>query len=266
MKDHTKILMAIVLMTLFLSVCEEGKQEIITSQGEITIIGYNELTTTMTISPGTTVKFQSYEPSGGPIGCHGLGKPGELKITGGGKLIAQGTKDNPIIFEGIGNLIFDDTASNESVLEYCQLKDQVHISISNSIVVKYSKFETGPVSEGYQFYIGNNSRPQIQYNNLEDYFLIIEGNSEPSINYNYFNKGGIIISSNTLVTMENNNIIFTAGEAIYYNSETSSLTVTSNYIANCNGKTNVDITGEQSRNVVYIDPQSNPINSAGCGW
>jgi len=238
------------------------------------IIGSGE---TMTIEPGTKV-FMSPDVI---LFFIPAGETGELIIKDGGKLIAQGTKDNPIIWgedrTGGGHIYFQETASDESIIEYCEFNEGYPITVENSTTIQYCKFNN------VKTFLTQHSNSLFQYNsilNSEIYGgnVCVTGdngiNPSPSIYYNDIENGGEGIQVGFLSfpigtpKIEYNNVKNTNEEAIYYYSDisTQTLKIENNFIINCNGKSGVDTTGEQSKNVTYTNPRTTPVSNAGCGW
>ena len=259
-----KTIFSIIMVMIFLSACGD-QRGIYYGDGTIDVKGKNTIYNTMTISPGTTVTFYPVTINFG-IGLFGGYENGELIIGSGGKLLAQGTKDKIITFEA-GSITFNSDASNESIMEYCEFKEGVVVSISNSMTVQYCKFN----GDRWLLVYGNSN---IKYNTFNTVGIGIYDNSAPLIYYNHidltnpaYTFAGIDIRMSVVQPdIKYNNIINVQNYAIYYESTSSSITVDSNYIANCNGKIGVDTTGEQSLNVIYINPQTSLITGAGCGW
>lgn len=256
-----KTIFSIIMVMIFLSACGD-QRGIYYGDGTIDVKGKNTIYNTMTISPGTTVTFYPVTINFG-IGLFGGYENGELIIGSGGKLLAQGTKDKIITFEG-GNITFNSDASNESIMEYCEFKEGVKVNISNSMTVQYCKFYSG---------LGVYGNTLIKYNSFANIGIGLHDGSNPSLIYNHIdlNKNslgsqGIYIYSQSTPNIENNNILNTPESAIEYKAISSSYMVTSNYISNCNGQLGVDTIGIQSKNIIYINPQTSPIPGAGCGW
>lgn len=229
---------------------------------------------TYTIPKGTTVRFKDTV-----FGSYG--PQGSLIFSGGAKLIAQGSVEDPIVFEsmdGTGIVTFETSASTSSIIEYCSLED-VGIVCKNSITIQYCKFNSNHGSN-VGLACSNNSNPIIQYNNFFLSSIYIEGDISnmpaPIIQYNnidlnlwLYNSGiGICIyygSSNTIIKF--NNIINTSGYAIassYYSSAT--ISISSNYVSDCHEETGVDTDGSQCAGVVIDSYSASPISEAGCGW
>jgi hypothetical protein len=287
LKRSTYILGIILLGTLLLSVCENNKEpevpSITTTLGEILIKGENTPTSTMTLLPGTTVRFESIITAYHSSGCDSIEdktQAGGLILPNGTKLIAQGTKERPIIFitsekdgsDATGTLVFEETADNSSILEYCEFKGDISIQISNSMTVQYCKFDGGNSSSFIS--ISSSSESVLRYNNFNNmgqYKMAVDIISgSPLFTYNNIDRGGLggmFVRCASSQTIENNNFTNIARTAVdYMINDGSSMTIRSNYIANCNGKTGVDTIGEQSHNVIYTNPQTSPVTSAGCGW
>lgn len=274
---------------LCLNVCENRQPEtpsITESPGLVVIRGAtNTLTNTMTLQPGTTVQFASiitaYHSGGLGCGYENDRQQGRLTISDGGKLIAQGTADNPVIFEisngDTGLLIFEETADSSSTLEYCEFKGNINIQISNNMAVQYCKFENetraDPDIQLGSLGIRNDSKMLLKYNTFNKSGIEIRGTSSPNITFNDIDGKnsslqpyGIWFDSQTNPIIESNNIVNTQYSAVLYNTQFTSYTITSNYIANCDGKTGADSTGIQCWNIIYNNPQTANISNSGCGW
>jgi len=253
------IVYLVVSLSLFIFGCA-SKPSITIEPGLITVNGTNYISNTLTIDPGTRVVFKEL-PEGFVIDPTS-GAPGKLIITNGGRLVAIGTKEKPINFvaESKFSAIVFISGNQGSILQYCDFSGFDSIDINDSITMKYCKVET---------YINFNiSAPAIiQYNTLNTHFPI---NITNAVNFQYndvvatIEINGISVPS-SFPTIRNNNIYSGLSLAIN-NLCTSSITVSSNYIHDSNGKTGVDIDGSQSYNTKYDSPQISPIASAGCGW
>ena len=231
---------------------------------------------TYTIPKGTTVRFKDTV-----FGSYG--PQGSLIFSGGAKLIAQGTLEDPIVFEsmdGTGIVTFETSASTSSIIEYCSLED-VGVVCKNTITIQYCKFNSNH-GANVGIACNNNSNPIIQYNNFFFTNIYIDGDISnmpaPTIQYNnidldlWLNHSGTGIgiclyygSSNTIIKF--NNIINTYGYAIassYYSSAT--INISSNYVSDCHGETGVDTDGSQCAGVVIDSFSTSPISGAGCGW
>jgi len=225
-----------------------------------------------TIQPGTTVRFK--ETTFGNVW-------GELVITNGAKLIAQGTAEEPIIFESPdigGQITLKETASNESIIEYCELNSSTRVDVWNSTVtIQYNKFNTSSIS------LCKNSSPIILYNTFDgqsELIQLIWGGAYAGsaiIKYNIIKSAlshGIQLHTGGLYgnkrpILEYNNIEDCEDYAVWWwneDDENDKLSISNNYIANCNSKTGVDTTGEQSDNVIYETYRTTPVEEAGCGW
>lgn len=108
---------------------------------------------TMKIEPGAKIRFVTVEIPG-PGGT--IHKSGTLTFTGGSKMIAKGTKENPIVFEseikgGYGGAInFKEDSSNETILEYCKFEGKTGFGLSNSGTIQYCKFNQASMSVSKQ--------------------------------------------------------------------------------------------------------------------
>jgi hypothetical protein len=267
MKNNIKLFLVLMSLVFLFTACEQlgfKSRGIKTSNGLIEVIGNNTVTGTMTINPGTTVKFEETTSI-----FAGGGEQGELEFVNGGKLLAQGTAAQPIIFENSppsgGHMYLRDTADNNSIIEYCQIG--IPLDIYNSATIQKCKF-----NDAWLNCFGV-SQSTIQYNSFNRTLrysaasISLDINTICQVKYNNIDSGNWVgIDCATLSpTIGNNNITNTA-EAAVYASDSSSVTINSNYIANCNGKTGVDITGIQSRNVIYTNPLTVAVSSAGCSW
>lgn len=234
--------------------------EIISGEGEV-----------LTIQPGTTVKFKG---AGQYIFGNGYADEGELVITNGATLIADGEQER-ITFELAGGgrgITFEEDASDDSILKYCEFK-QVYVAVRNSsTTIKYNKFIEGSTIGCYLY-----SAPVIEYNTFDS-----EGSSNnTAIRYNHYWAGresvvspvikhndikyhyfGVSFSKTDCPIVEYNNI---TNCEIYAVNWSTSGTVSNNYIANCNSIIGIDTTGEQSA-AIYQNPRTTPVPDAGCGW
>ena len=269
-KEEYEVIL-IMLILLFINGCnfDPAYPKIIFGEKEIIVKGPNEIRDTLTISPGTTVRIEDIE---GRIDVFPLYNVGKLTILEGGKLIARGTKENPIVFikRSFGvdpGLYFESSASNESILEYCEFREGVVVSISNSMTVQYCKFNLTSLDN---LETHKNSTCLIRYNTFygnqtNSIGIGVRDNSIPSITYNQIDgknllTTGIGIDPSANPKIENNNII-DCEYAVYAN--TQNFIITSNYIVK-NGI--VDITGNNSHYVTYVNPRTSPVPEAGCGW
>ena len=235
-------------------------------RGQKTVSGAGEV---FTVPPGTTVEFRS-------LALAQIN--GELLITGGSKLIAQGTAEEPIIFKSNntgGIIYFDTSASTASVVEYCNF-DDTDIKMLNSTNIQHCKFSICSIELYFAI------TPTIQYNSFEgttaysESSQIISRNGEneynlaPIIRYNNFTtiyNFAIYFYEGENPIIEYNNITNCEEFAIYHASNNSiQYTVNNNYISNCNGLTGLDTTGEQSHNITYSSYKSTFISEAGAGW
>jgi len=224
---------------------------------------------TLELKPGTIVRFK-------PVTAFSLAgtvvvESGELVFENGGRLIARGTLGNPIIFtreEDEGILTFKENSDGvNTVIEYCKFEKNTHINCENSITIQYSKFDHAWIE------LGKNSKSLIQYNDFSslppaglasraitvgmDYI-----DPYPTIQFNNITGYYHAVTVGSIV--KNNNIRDSEQEAILGSSKTI---IDSNYIANCNGKTGPDTTGEQVDTLgTYTHPKTEPISGAGCGW
>lgn len=220
---------------------------------------------TMKIEPGAKIRFVALE-IGGPGGT--ITKIGGIGFQDNSKMIAKGTKENPIVFElgsekGGGVVNFKEDSSNDTVIEYCEFR-KVSLGLSNSVIVRYCKFNYASLN------ISKQSRSFIIYNDFNGEIISID-TSSPSIKYNNLishlnlDRGAIIRYDSSTPIVEYNNITKSSDKAIYLSGGT--LTINNNYIADCNGQTGVDLTGSQSSSgVVYQNPRTTPVPDAGCGW
>jgi len=123
-------------------------------RGTETISGEGEV---FTIPKGTTVEFRDTV-----LGGDG----GFLWIKDGAMFIAQGTADEPIVFqrkEGseTGIIQFEANASTDSIIEYCEFMNLMWINIINNLVIQYNKFVDAMINlNGY-------AEPIIQYNTIQ---------------------------------------------------------------------------------------------------
>ena len=115
----------------------------------------NTITGTMVIQPGTLVKFMEYTYSN-PLTCTVIPYETKLIFSDGGKLLAQGTTSQPIIFRAV-NVVsestpfeFTETASNDSIFEYCDFENRGSVTTHNSITVQYCRFD-----DSFLFFCGN---------------------------------------------------------------------------------------------------------------
>jgi len=132
--NKTLFLIALVLVTLFLNACNQPG--ILYGKKTIEITGKNWLSDTMTIKPGMEVNFFS---SISDLLLTTTFDHGELIVCDGGKIIAQGTVDNPIIFtikdnSSFARLVFAADSSAESILEYCEFNNTFYIDVYCSTV------------------------------------------------------------------------------------------------------------------------------------
>lgn len=257
------MLLSILGIIIFLfSGCGENPS-IKTGSGTVEICGKNTLTDTMVVSPGSTVTFKRITRG---TFLFLTGEDGELDVGTGGELVAQGVSGNIISFNldgQRGTLNFSDTASNNSKLEYCEFKGDIQVCVSNSMSIQYCKFDNGFHSFAGISILGNSI---VQYNSLLNGPGISSEKGSPIIKYNNMDSGsqGISILSASLPDINNNNITNMSVYAFIF--QGSSYTVTSNYVANCKGKTGADLDGSQSSGVVYVSPQTSPVSGTGCGW
>ena len=262
-----KLLLASIISILILNSCD--RPAIFYGEKEITVEGENTISNTLIISPGTKVYFMTIKTFSLISWSRQKGK---LTIKNGGKILAQGTKGEPIIFEtdsmgfGSSNIEFSSNASDDSILEYCKFNNRMKVNISNSMTIQYCKFD---MADSIEIKGGSNSK--IKYNFLNGTGIGCLDNSTPLISFNIITDisktggVGIYIGSESLPNIEKNNIINRTAEAIYYVG-TNSYTVTANYIENCNNKTGIDTIGGQSHNITYVNPRNSPVTEAGCGW
>jgi len=235
-------------------------------RGTETISGDGEV---LTIVPGTTVRLKG---SGRYLLGDGYAEVGQLILTNGAKLIANGETERIIFETGDGGygITFEEDSSTNSVITYCELKE-LSISIKNYFInIKNNKFTETTIG----CYL--NSSPLIEYNIFDGESLLLTGigisaewggddSVSPIIRYNiikYFYYGLTFYKSNTPI-IESNNI--TNCESYAVNWSTNGI-ISNNYIADCNGKVSVDLTGEQSSGVKYQNPRSTPVEDAGCDW
>lgn len=255
----------IISITFIFTACEQlgfKGRKIEYSDGLIVVRGKNAMTDVMTINPGTIVRFEE------TTGLWGGGEPGELEITDGGKLVAQGTAQSPIVFENgsqsTGHIYLRENASSENMIEYCH-NNGIEIDVECSVTIERCKFNEGMIM------VTKSPQLIIQYNTIQRtqgssaIGIGAETNGSTQIHYNNISGGECGIGLGIAVSIENNNITNTSTEAIYAG-PISPVTVNGNYISDCNGKTGADTTGIQSHNVIYSNPQSIPVSTAGCGW
>lgn len=238
-------------ISIFLVSCSQNNY-IKYEPGKVIIHGRNTLTETITLEPGTMVVFQSYTG----FGFSPSVVPGQLTIANGGRLIAKGTKEMPIIFDAGSNegLIRYEDSSEGNVLEYCEIR-HILITIHNSLSVKYSKLTNYSWLDIYE-------ANTVEYNNFNQSSIFISNNV--SFKYNdAINNVFLVYTGQPEIA--NNNIMDNSKAAIH-NYNTTPLIVTFNYIANCNGISGVDTTGIQSVNVTYVSPNTMIVPGAGCGW
>ncbi len=241
-------------------------------RGTRTISGEGEV---LTIQPGTTVRLKR--------SAIDESNDGALIFTNGAKLIAQGTAEEPIVFEadtGIANpkwggfLEFEETSSTGSVVQYCHFKGDMVITLRNSTKISYCKLDNTSID------IDLTAEPVIEYNTFNGQHKIntmigqYETTADPSpiIRYNDMQSSyysAITFTPEAVPTIEYNNITNITKYGITWydeNNPDNTLTVTNNYIADCGGIQGVDTTGTQSKNVVYGSLSDIPIQNAGCGW
>ena len=139
-------LLTVIPLILLLNACQTKPPGIYYGNGTIKIRGPYELSDTITISPGTLVKFEIAE-EGFYIFMHYV--EGKLTIANGGKIIAKGTKDKPIIFEceGTADIIFESSASNESVLDYCNFIEAYLHVYNSSITIRECTQNGNPIPD-----------------------------------------------------------------------------------------------------------------------
>jgi hypothetical protein len=277
MKNNIKLFLVLISLVFLFTACEQlgfKVRGIKYSNGLIEVIGNNTITSAMTINPGTTVRFEDVTSL-----FAGGGDSGALEIKDGGKLIAQGTASNPIIIEtksgqGPGYIYLRSNATNDSVMEYCSIGASTVIQIENNATIQKCKFNDGRII------VLSNSQSLMQYNTFNKTSTLSGTNisigdtsasdASPLIYYNNIIGGGgngIGLSFNGTPDIRYNNITNKSEEAIfYYNENLSSITIQGNYIADCNGKSGADTTGNQSYNVIYTNPLTVAVSSAGCGW
>ena len=289
-----KIILPVILVGLLLQICYAGfrfgmvdavkdkvnKLDNKVQEAKTTLIIRGKRTIsgeTLTIEPGTTVKFKTIP------GLMDVEYHGELVLKDGARLIAKGTADNPIIFEteDSSTITFEEDSDGEnSVIEYCKFEKGIEFELNTTVNINQCKF----IESGIQLYKSNES--VIQYNNFsgEPYgaiCLIRSGGSgdtspEPTIRYNNFeNSNDAIILFCIPNAIKYNNIIDIEDYAINYSGEylneeyggfPSTFTVANCYIADCNGKSGVDTDGSQSEGIVYENPQTSSVSGAGCDW
>jgi hypothetical protein len=255
------LLISIILIIFLLNSCGELGDifdDIIFSKkrdtGIITISGNNTVTTEFLVFEGSTVVFDSDSNSSTGI-----------IFTGGGKLVARGTKVKPITFQfrqgyGRGKLIFRETADNNSEIEYC-IFDGIPVEIENSVTIQGCLFKNSYI------YVSRNCKASIQYNNFINSY-IQDGKTLPGfdadIKFNSFTNGySAIVTSIASPNITQNNISNTASYAVVGPSDFFA-TIDSNYIAYCNGKLSADISGDQSYHITYIHPSSSAVAGTGC--
>ncbi|MFH1541172.1 MAG: hypothetical protein ABID79_04900 [Elusimicrobiota bacterium] len=255
-----------VLLVIGLSGCDywktltRGGEDAFIIKGTKTISGQ-----TIEFKPGTRVRFESEKTStiGGETHVYG-----QLIFTNGARLIARGTPNNPIVFEteDEGGILLKNDASSNSIIEYCKFDLDTYISCENSITIQYCKFDHAWISS----WVSDTQvvKPTIQYNSFDSSLPyrnagnIISGGFSV-IQFNEMKGGYRPISAGTIV-IKKNNIVNSLDYAIVSGPGAE---VHDNYIANCNGKTGPDTTGEQvDISGTYTNPQTSPIPNAGCGW
>jgi len=244
------------------------------SNGLIEVYGRCTVNYELTIQPGTKVVFKEKQTF-----FIGGGDPGEIEFKDGGKLIAKGTAQNPIVFENmqisIGHIYLRENASNESIMEYIDING-ITINIANSSLIQKCKFH----NEAW-ILISNNS-PLVKYNTITRTEMTsgtgigIDGvggtNPSPKIHYNNISGGGgygISIVFTNYPDIRYNNITNTSKGAVSYTGSIPNpmtITIYDNYISDCKGQSGVDTTGSQSYNVIYVNPRTSPVPEAGCGW
>ena len=238
-------------------------------RGEKTYSGENEV---LEITPGTRVVFRE---SGKFLFSEGYANRGQLIFSNGAKLIATGEAER-IIFEpgdnvARGYITLEENASNDSIIKYCELID-LNLNIKNLTTINHNKFQQSLID---CYFSGSTV---IEYNSFEGdpetYGTgIVSGylSYDPPvptvsaiIKYNIINnwRFGICFNQNDTPVIEYNNFTNCGSYAVGWISGT----INNNYISDCNGKTGVDTTGEQSGGVSYQNPQTSPIAEAGCGW
>ncbi len=240
-------------------------------RGIKTISGEGEV---LTIQPGTTIKFK--EETFVNVG-------GELLFKDGAKFVCQGTAEEPIVFENVsvatGKITLSETANIDSIIEYCTINNSILFNISqSSITIRYNKFIGSNIS------LCKSSSPNIIYNSFDGNSELIEliwgGGSYAGVALIEYNTIENTLSKGILIgtggdygegrSVIRYNLIEDCGShAIWWyneDNENNKLTISNNYINNCNGKAGVDLTGEQSYNVTYSSPSDIPIQNAGCGW
>jgi hypothetical protein len=203
------------------------------------------------------------------------------------KIIAQGTREKPIVFryysdtvEDVGSII--GTINPESIFEYCEFIN-INIYLTDTIKpIQHCKF-----TNSYLRVNDNYPEQIVQYNTFND-SLIVVGNYNFSSSVGYYYYGSVsflyniidgsgemgygIFFYNGSLYADNNNITNISGYAIYNGSDmlypgySGLYEAKSNYIANCNGLIGTDTTGEQCRGITYTNPQTSPVPGTGCGW
>ena len=234
------------------------------SNGLIEVYGRCTVNYELTIQPGTRVVFKEKQTF-----FIGGGDPGEIEFKDGGKLIAKGTAQNPIVFEtaqvSFGQIYMRSSSIDDSIIEFSKLSNTV-VTISNSTTIRKSKFENSRIA------IEGNSSSLIEYNTFtwDNSFQVVLismlDSTNCNIQYNNLSGSEIGISCGSLYSsIKNNNIQNIVTYAIGGPLSTN-ISVEGNYVANCYGQSGVDTTGSQSARVVYVNPRTSPVTEAGCGW
>ena len=228
---------------------------------------------TYTIPKGTTVRFKEnvilagYSP-----------EPG-LVFSDGASLIAQGTADDPVVFESHDRsalITFRESSSTESIIEYCDANNTV-MKFENSITIQYCKFNYGGVlcSKGSNATIKNNSffESSVAIDSNENTYIPCPTIQYNNIDLNRLDSGdpyGILIrngSADTVIRF--NNIMNSLAGAVDYAGEyitVDKINIYDNYILNCNSMTGVDTNGSQCYGVNVVSYSTSQITEAGCGW
>lgn len=221
---------------------------------------------TITLEPGSKVKFKTIELIQLPADV----EEGKLIFLDNGKLLARGTKQNPIVFftakENVGWLSIEESGNLEgNILEYCKFEGRIIITYKgiSSLTIRYSKFIFSWIS------LYSNGNLVVEHNDFSApsaydgiIYHAISGvlGVEPVIQFNTI-AGYWIPLNVTSAVVKFNNITGSGSYAISAGSSEC------NYIANCNGKIGIDTNGEQvASGVPFSNPQITQIAGAGSGW
>jgi len=260
---NKKVLLLLIITTAMLSICGceiyifNGIYE---KDGEIIVVGHNEMNRQMTIERGTKIIFKRSLTTS--ESC--------IEFLGNGSLIAQGTAEEPIVFEGEGKgtitYVPPAIGVGEFILDHCLFEElRNDIFCPNPTTIEYCKFKNTGVKTCPGF-SGSIQYSTFQITNNRISIWIQESSSTAKIQYNDIEGGqkGMYLSHPPESIIGYNNITNCTEEAIY--SWVYDYTVNNNYIANSNGKSGVDTTGEQCYNIIFGSYLTTPIEDAGCGW